>query len=112
MAAAFAELAGGKVRIVRVFDPRHEPRGEVAESVRGATSRFDAQADVAERRLGTVADRLCAEGATAEVRILESRDPGTTILEAMHNENVDFVAMTTRGEGGLQRMVRGMIIDE
>jgi len=66
-----------------------------------------AAAEREERRLEAVAGRLRARGARAEVRVVEGGDPAAVIGAAVRQELADFVAMTTRGAGGLARAVLG-----
>ena len=69
------------------------------------------QAAVAEQRLGAVASRLRARGSQAEVRVIEARDPGTVIIDAVRNDLVELIAMSTRGASGLQRLVLGSVAE-
>ena len=66
---------------------------------------------IAKERLEGVAERIRAFGVTAEVRVVESKDPGAVLIDATRNEVVDFVAMTTRGAGGLHRLVLGSVAE-
>ena len=68
-------------------------------------------AEVARERLNGVAEHLSAKGVISEVRVIESTDPGATLIDAIRNELVDFIAMTTRGAGGLQRLVLGSVAE-
>lgn len=70
------------------------------------------QASVAERRLDAIADRLRARGSKAEVRVIESRDPGTVIVDAIRNDLVELIAMSTRGESGLRRLMLGSVAEQ
>jgi nucleotide-binding universal stress UspA family protein len=70
------------------------------------------QAAVAERRLDRIADRLRAHGSNAEVRVVESRDPAPAIIDAVRNEFVELIAMSTRGESGLRRLVLGSVAEQ
>lgn len=66
-----------------------------------------ARAD-AEQRLNGVADRLRRRGVKdVRVRVIEGADPGAAISRAARDEQVDFIAMSTRGKGGLKRFVFG-----
>lgn len=55
--------------------------------------------------------RLRARGSQAEVRVIESRDPGTVIINAVRNDLVELIAMSTRGASGLQRLVPGSVAE-
>jgi nucleotide-binding universal stress UspA family protein len=69
-------------------------------------------AAVAEQRLAAIAERVRAHGAQAEVRVIESADVGGEIVAAIRNELVEFIAMSTRGAGGLRRLVLGSVAEE
>jgi nucleotide-binding universal stress UspA family protein len=66
---------------------------------------------IAERRLGAVAERVRARGSRAEVRVVESADVGSVIVDAIRNDLVEFIAMSTRGESGLRRLVLGSVAE-
>jgi nucleotide-binding universal stress UspA family protein len=67
----------------------------------------------AEQRLNAVAARLRARGAThVDVRVVEAADPAATIVGAVRKELVDFIAMSTRGSSGLERMVLGSVAEK
>lgn len=68
-------------------------------------------AAVAEQRLGAVAERVRASGSQAEVRVIESADVGSVIVDAIRNELVEFIAMSTRGASGLRRLVLGSVAE-
>jgi len=76
-----------------------------------ADDQIHVSADVARERLNSVAEHLSAKGVTSEVRVIESRDPGSTLIDAIRSDLVDFIAMTTRGAGGLQRLVLGSVAE-
>jgi len=68
-------------------------------------------AAVAERRLGAIAERLRARGCHVEVRVIESADADTVIVDAIRNELVELIAMSTRGASGLRRLVLGSVAE-
>jgi nucleotide-binding universal stress UspA family protein len=68
-------------------------------------------AAIAEQRLGGIADRLRARGSRAEVRVIEAADPDTVIVDAIRNELVELIAMSTRGASGLRRLVLGSVAE-
>jgi nucleotide-binding universal stress UspA family protein len=68
-------------------------------------------AAIAEERLSAVADRLRARGSHAEVRVIESADVGPVIVDAIRNELVELIAMSTRGASGLRRLVLGSVAE-
>ena len=69
------------------------------------------EARIAEQRLEEVAERLRVRGAVVEVRVVESADPAAVILDATRNDLVELIAMTTRGAGGLKRLVLGSVAE-
>ena len=69
------------------------------------------QTAVAEQRLEMVANRLRARGSHAEVRVIESEDPGATIIDAVRNDLIELIAMSTRGASGLQRLFLGSVAE-
>jgi nucleotide-binding universal stress UspA family protein len=66
----------------------------------------------AERRLAHVAERLRTEGATeVVVRIVEDPEPAAAITRVAREVSADFIAMSTRGTGGLERLVMGSVAE-
>ncbi len=65
----------------------------------------------AESYLGSVADRLKAEGLRATKYIVEG-SAAAAILEFAKESKVDLIAMSTHGRGGLGRLVFGSVTDE
>ena len=59
--------------------------------------------------LETAAASLRAQGIEVMAR-LALGDPATGILNAASEENCDLIAMTTHGQGGLQRLGMGSVI--
>lgn len=68
-------------------------------------------APLAETALNEVAEQLRRLGATVEVRIVESDDPGAVILDAVRNDLVELIAMTTRGASGIKRLLLGSVAE-
>jgi nucleotide-binding universal stress UspA family protein len=67
------------------------------------------EAEQAEQFLNTVATRVRQLGENASVVVSESGDPSAAIQEAIRGELVDLIAMSTRGSGGVQRMLLGSV---
>lgn len=123
VAAALVELADGSARVLRVFDAGHESRTDTENSVRDASARLRAQvdrdiaweavegADVAATLLQYIEERLRDRGGSAEVHVVESADPGAVIVDAVRDDLVEMIAMTTRGAGGLRRMALGSVAE-
>ena len=67
------------------------------------------QTEQAQRHLDHIAATLRARGAKVTARVLESGNPAGTIIEAIREEPVDAIAMTTRGAGGARRAAHGSV---
>jgi nucleotide-binding universal stress UspA family protein len=65
----------------------------------------------ARARLDATARRLKDGGVAVRTRVIVDGDPAAGILGCARDEDVDLIAMTTRGHGGLRRMVLGSIAD-
>ncbi len=63
----------------------------------------------AEQALTALVERVRARGPTAEARVVEARNPAEVIVAAIRQDLVDFIAMTTRGAGGIARTVFGSV---
>ena len=63
----------------------------------------------AHRQLHLVAERVRARGAAAEARVIESDNPVQGIAGAVREFLVEMIAMSTRGAGGLERLVLGSV---
>ena len=66
-------------------------------------------AEAATAGLEALAARLSAQGVPAEVRVLESHAPVEVIVDAVRQDLVEMIAMSTRGAGGLERTVLGSV---
>ena len=63
----------------------------------------------AEETLITLVERIRAKGVTAEPRVVEAAHPAAVIVEAIRQDLVDFIAMSTRGAGGIARTMLGSV---
>jgi len=66
-------------------------------------------AEKSEQTLAALVERVRERGATAEARVVEARDPAVVIVGAIRQDLVDFIAMTTRGAGGIARTMLGSV---
>jgi nucleotide-binding universal stress UspA family protein len=64
-----------------------------------------------ERRLQRGADRFYERSAEAVPRVILGGDTAQTIVAAVREFHIDMIAMSTRGEGGLQRLVLGSVAE-
>lgn len=97
------------LRVIPPFLPGGSPylphvvrEAEDQERVRSAVSRY----------LEEVAERLRAGGSEAEIRVPTGGQPGQAILETAREEDVDLIAMSTSGRGGVARLLLGSVADK
>ena len=77
-----------------------------------ATEWTRVSAVVAEQQLTALAEPLRREGRHVDIRVIESQHAHEVILEAVRGELVELIAMTTRGAGGLRRLVLGSVAEQ
>ena len=87
------------------------PPGIPVTSDGGDDTQVHISAERAEEGLNDVAERLRGRGGVVEVRVVESRDAGAVILDAVRNDLVDLIAMSTRGASGIKRLVLGSVAE-
>ena len=66
-------------------------------------------AEKAEQALTALVGRVRERGIMAEARVVEARHPAVVIVEAIRQDLIDFIAMTTRGAGGIARTMLGSV---
>lgn len=66
-------------------------------------------AEKAEQALTALVGRVRERGIMAEARVVEARHPAIVIVEAIRQDLIDFIAMTTRGAGGIARTMLGSV---
>ena len=66
-------------------------------------------AEKSEQALTAVVERVRERGVTAEARVVEARHPAVVIVEAIRQDLIDFIAMSTRGAGGIPRTMLGSV---
>lgn len=77
-----------------------------------APSADDRARTEAEQRLAGLAERVRARGARAvEVAVLEAAQPAEAIVGSIRDALVDLIAMSTRGAGGIRRLVLGSVAE-
>jgi nucleotide-binding universal stress UspA family protein len=67
------------------------------------------RAEAAEAMLNELVARVRTRGVAAEARIIEGDVDAATITAAIRQELVDFIAMSTRGASGLDRLAFGSV---
>jgi len=63
------------------------------------------------RRLQSAADRFHGRSAAAVPRVVLGGDTAKAIVASVRDFRVDMIAMSTRGEGGLRRLVLGSVAE-
>jgi len=66
-------------------------------------------AESADEILRPVVERLHAAGIAVETRVLANRAAAHAITDVAGQDDIDIVAMTTHGRGGLARLVAGSV---
>lgn len=66
-------------------------------------------AEQSELALTALVERIRDQGVTAEARVVEARHPAVVIVDAIRQDLVDFIAMSTRGAGGIARTMLGSV---
>ena len=66
---------------------------------------------VAHAYLNRVAGRLRAGGLHTQTRVLAGTSPAAAILEVARRENIDLIALATRGRGALRRLLWGSVAE-
>ncbi len=66
----------------------------------------------AEEEMESLAEALRAKGVKVEVEVRILNHPAVAILQRSEKADVDLVAMTTRGRGGVARLVLGSVADK
>jgi nucleotide-binding universal stress UspA family protein len=89
--------------------PEATPPLFIGDAVAAASRVIHVQTEEAERQLNELASRLRQLGETASVVVSEAGDPAAAILEAVRGELVDLIAMSTRGAGGVERVLLGSV---
>lgn len=102
----------GSVLAARSIDFLLEmPRARELEFVLMEVAHNPADVPFIQRRLQRGADRFSARLVEAVPRVVISRDTVQTIVAAVREFHIDMIAMSTRGEGGLRRLVLGSVAE-
>ncbi len=107
-AADLARRFGARLTLCQVLQPAEmlperlrDAMGELAERQRAA----------AEDYLEAQAETLRSEGLDVATELAYGEDVAETLIERVEREDVDLVAMTTHGRGGLRRWAYGSVAD-
>jgi nucleotide-binding universal stress UspA family protein len=107
-ATRLARLLDAEVVLVRALSPTLHPRYDHGRVV--LSSGDFAELDDAWHYLAERADGVRAMGQRASVWVVEG-SPAAAITNAARSDDMDLIAMTTHGRGGLGRMLLGSIAD-
>ena len=66
-------------------------------------------AQESEQALTALVERFRAHAVRAEARVVEAGNPAAVIVDAIRQDLIDFIAMTTRGAGGVARAMLGSV---
>src|SRR4051812_37576635 len=67
------------------------------------------RAQESEQELTALVERFEARGVRADARVVEAGNPAVVVVDAIRQDLIDFIAMTTRGAGGIVRTVLGSV---
>lgn len=112
LAKAMAKLFNSRLTLLRVIPP---PFPVPSPYIPHAAQEFkvhEAETEAAREALEREATALAAEGLRVEVETRPGPHPAQGILEFAEEAGVDLIAMTTRGRGGVSRLVLGSVADK
>lgn len=110
-AAAFADLAGGDLRLIRVLDTPIESLSPRAHTLGVADAAVQIRGDM-ERSVRGIADRLIADtGRPVSAEVAEGFDVAGVLIARAGEPGTDLVVMATRAAGPLGRALRGSVAD-
>jgi nucleotide-binding universal stress UspA family protein len=110
-AAAFADLAGGDLRLIRVLDTPIDSLPPRARTMGVADAALEMRGDI-ERSVRGIADRLIADtGRPATAEVAEGFDVAGVLVARAAEPGTDLVVMATRAPGALGRALRGSVAD-
>jgi nucleotide-binding universal stress UspA family protein len=110
-AAAFADLAGGDLRLIRVLDTPVESLSPRARTMGVADAAIQLRGDM-ERSVRGIADRLIADtGRPVTAEVAEGFDVAGVLVARAAEPGTGLVVMATRAPGALGRALRGSVAD-
>jgi nucleotide-binding universal stress UspA family protein len=108
-----AAKEGAELILLRVVDtllaPNAMPYADIYRLDQAAIVKARA---AAHEYLDAHAERLRAAGLTVTAQVTQDDEPWRAILAAAEANNVDLIAMATRGQGGLKKIVLGSTADK
>jgi nucleotide-binding universal stress UspA family protein len=110
-AAAFADLAGGDLRLIRVLDTPVDSLSPRARTLGVTDAALELRGDM-ERSVRGIADRLIADtGRPVTAEVAEGFDVAGVLVTRAAEPGTDLVVMATRAAGTLGRALRGSVAD-
>jgi nucleotide-binding universal stress UspA family protein len=110
-AAAFADLADGDLRLVRVLDTPIESLSPRAQTMGGRNAAIELRGDM-ERSVRRIADRLIADtGRPVTAEVAEGFDVAGVLVARAAEPGTDLVLMATSAPGAIGRALRGSVAD-
>jgi nucleotide-binding universal stress UspA family protein len=106
-AAIHARQFGAEIVLLKVLGPLPEPAMSSPQVLRGAAA---ASAQLALEYLQGVASGLEEEGPPVQVATVEGK-PYVEIVRFAEENDIDLIAMSTRGHSGLSRWLLGSVAD-
>jgi nucleotide-binding universal stress UspA family protein len=111
-AGALAKSFGSAVTLLRVIPPQFPVASSLASHLHYGFEGWEGQESAARELLSREAEDLEAQGLAVDVRVVKGIHPADGILKFSASEDVDLVAMTTHGRGGVARLVLGSVADK
>jgi nucleotide-binding universal stress UspA family protein len=110
-AAAFADLAGGDLRLIRVLDTPVDSLSPRARTMGVTDAALELRGDM-EQSVRGIADRLIADsGRPVTAEVAEGFDVAGVLVARAAEPGTDLVVMATRAAGALGRALRGSVAD-
>jgi nucleotide-binding universal stress UspA family protein len=110
-AAAFADLVGGDLRLIRVLDTPVESLSPRARTMGVKDAALEIR-DEMERSVRGIAERLIADtGRPVAAEVAEGFDVAGVLVARAAEPGTDLVVMATRAPGALGRALRGSVAD-
>ncbi|TVP75909.1 MAG: universal stress protein [Gemmatimonadales bacterium] len=107
-----AEPGATGLHLVSVVPPAPRlPSAYLPDEVKREESRRE-QTEELRRYLESRADTLRSEGFTVDIGIVQDEPPAEGILARRRAVGADLVALSTRGQGGVARLVTGSVADK
>lgn len=112
-AADLARLLGAELLLAAVVEPAigtMDPALPFPSAIDPGV--VESQRAEAQARLEAIATPLREDGLSVEIRVAVALGVAAAILEILDREEVDMIAMSTHGEGGVRRAFIGSVTDK